>query len=158
MREFLEKNWVAGSSEVDAVRLTIRALLEVVDSGSKNMEVAVMRRGQPVLVSNICIQNVFIHFASIFPIYYLCNAILYHFSCLSTAKSFLLSVHCTFEGLSPLCCLQQSIWLRKSCRVLIFTSHFYFFQMITEENLQSVIVDIEREQEEAKKSAEPTEG
>ena len=52
MREFLEKNWVAGSSEVDAVRLTIRALLEVVDSGSKNMEVAVMRRGQPVLVRN----------------------------------------------------------------------------------------------------------
>ena len=29
--------------------------------------------------------------------------------------------------------------------------------MITEENLQSVIVDIEREQEEAKKSAEPSE-
>lgn len=29
VREFLEKNWVAGSSEVDSVRLTIRALLEV---------------------------------------------------------------------------------------------------------------------------------
>lgn len=29
--------------------------------------------------------------------------------------------------------------------------------MITEENLQSVIVDIEREQEEAKKAAEPSE-
>ena len=31
-------------------------------------------------------------------------------------------------------------------------------QMITEEDLQRVITDIEREQEEAKKSAEPTEG
>ena len=29
VREFLEKNWVADLSEVDAVRLTIRALLEV---------------------------------------------------------------------------------------------------------------------------------
>ena len=29
VREFLEKNWVADSNEVDSVRLTIRALLEV---------------------------------------------------------------------------------------------------------------------------------
>ena len=48
VREFLEKSWVAGASEEDSVRLTIRALLEVVDSGSKNMEVAVMRKGQEV--------------------------------------------------------------------------------------------------------------
>lgn len=31
-------------------------------------------------------------------------------------------------------------------------------QMITEENLQAVITDIEKELEEAKKTAEPTEG
>ena len=30
VREFLEKNWVADSNEVDSVRLTIRALLEVI--------------------------------------------------------------------------------------------------------------------------------
>jgi 20S proteasome subunit alpha 4 len=51
VREFLEKNWTEALGEEEAVRLTIRALLEVVDSGSKNMEVAVMRRGQPVEVS-----------------------------------------------------------------------------------------------------------
>lgn len=42
VQEFLEKNWTAGLTENDATRLAIKALLEVVDSGSKNMEVAVM--------------------------------------------------------------------------------------------------------------------
>lgn len=44
----MEKNWAAGAAEDDSVRLTVKALLEVVDSGSKNMEVAVMRKDQPV--------------------------------------------------------------------------------------------------------------
>lgn len=48
VKEFLEKNWVAEISEDDSVRLAVKALLEVVDSGSKNMEIAVMRRGQAV--------------------------------------------------------------------------------------------------------------
>jgi len=48
VREFLEKNWTDGLQEAESVRLTVKALLEVVDSGSKNMEVAVMRRGQAV--------------------------------------------------------------------------------------------------------------
>lgn len=74
VREFLEKNWSDGLSESDAVRLTVKALLEVVDSGSKNMEVAIMCKGSPV-------------------------------------------------------------------------------KMIAEEDLQAIIVDIEREQEEAKKAA-----
>ncbi len=38
VKEFLEKNWTAGLADEQAVRLTVRALLEVVDSGSKNME------------------------------------------------------------------------------------------------------------------------
>eukprot|EP01041_Mallomonas_annulata_P012200 gene12200-25629_t len=48
VKEFLEKNWTDSLSEKEAVRLTVKALLEVVDSGSKNMEVAVMLRGAAV--------------------------------------------------------------------------------------------------------------
>ena len=48
VQEFLEKNWTANLAENDAVRLTIKALLEVVDSGSKNMEVALLKFGEPV--------------------------------------------------------------------------------------------------------------
>ena len=48
--EFLEKSWTQGLSEDEAVRLAVKALLEVVDSGSKNMEVAIMRRGSPVVM------------------------------------------------------------------------------------------------------------
>mmetsp|Transcript_3780 Transcript_3780/g.8308 ORF Transcript_3780/g.8308 Transcript_3780/m.8308 type:complete len:252 (+) Transcript_3780:90-845(+) len=48
VNEFLEKNWTATLTEDEAVRLTIKALLEVVDSGSKNMELAVSKCGEPV--------------------------------------------------------------------------------------------------------------
>eukprot|EP00602_Paraphysomonas_sp_CaronLab_P002657 CAMPEP_0185021962 /NCGR_PEP_ID=MMETSP1103-20130426/4658_1 /TAXON_ID=36769 /ORGANISM="Paraphysomonas bandaiensis, Strain Caron Lab Isolate" /LENGTH=250 /DNA_ID=CAMNT_0027553789 /DNA_START=36 /DNA_END=788 /DNA_ORIENTATION=+ len=48
VKEFLEKNWTEGQSEEDAVRLAVRALMEVVDSGSKNIELAVRRKGEPV--------------------------------------------------------------------------------------------------------------
>lgn len=48
VQEFLEKNWTVGLSDEDTVRLAVKALLEVVDSGSKNMEVAVLKLGQPV--------------------------------------------------------------------------------------------------------------
>lgn len=44
VREFLEKKYDDGVS--DPVKLTIKALLEVVESGSKNIEVAVMTRGE----------------------------------------------------------------------------------------------------------------
>jgi 20S proteasome subunit alpha 4 len=48
VREFLEKNYVADVSEEDAIKLAVRALLEVVESGSKNVEVAVLRFQQPL--------------------------------------------------------------------------------------------------------------
>ncbi|XP_028157541.1 proteasome subunit alpha type-7-1 [Ostrinia nubilalis] len=50
VREFLEKNYTPEevASEKGAVKLAIRALLEVVQSGQKNLEIAVMRRGQPM--------------------------------------------------------------------------------------------------------------
>ena len=50
MREFLEKNWSPDQPENESVRLAIKALMEVVDSGSKNIEVAIMRKGDPVHV------------------------------------------------------------------------------------------------------------
>ncbi|CAH2240583.1 proteasome subunit alpha type-7-1 [Pararge aegeria] len=50
VREFLEKNYTAEevASENGAVKLAIRALLEVVQSGQKNLEIAVMKRNQPM--------------------------------------------------------------------------------------------------------------
>lgn len=45
LREFLEKNWKEGLEEEDAVTLAVRALLEVVDSGAKNMEVCIVKNG-----------------------------------------------------------------------------------------------------------------
>ena len=48
VNEYLEKNWTTDMEEVDAVQLTVKALLEVVDSGAKNMEIAIMRPGSTV--------------------------------------------------------------------------------------------------------------
>merc|ERR1712178_570638 len=45
IREFLEKNYKDECSADDAIKLAIQALMEVVESGSKNIEVAVMRMG-----------------------------------------------------------------------------------------------------------------
>ena len=55
MREFLEKYYTEElvSAEKGTVKLAIRALLEVVQSGQKNLEIAVMRRGMPMQV--ICL-------------------------------------------------------------------------------------------------------
>uniref|UniRef100_A0A6T7X005 Proteasome subunit alpha type n=1 Tax=Pyramimonas obovata TaxID=1411642 RepID=A0A6T7X005_9CHLO len=44
VREFLEKNYEETSGD-DTVKLAVRALLEVVEPGSKNIEVAVLRKG-----------------------------------------------------------------------------------------------------------------
>merc|ERR1712100_95857 len=43
IREFLEKNYKDDCSADDAIKLAVQALMEVVESGSKNIEVAVMR-------------------------------------------------------------------------------------------------------------------
>nr|QBH74323.1 proteasome subunit alpha type [Nicoletia phytophila] len=50
VREFLEKYYTTEevSTERGTVKLAIRALLEVVQSGQKNLEIAVMRRGEPL--------------------------------------------------------------------------------------------------------------
>ncbi|XP_072169001.1 proteasome subunit alpha type-7-like [Diadema setosum] len=50
VREFLEKHYSDEivQSERETVKLAVRALLEVVQSGAKNIELAVMRRGEPL--------------------------------------------------------------------------------------------------------------
>ncbi|XKL60677.1 hypothetical protein PGB90_007734 [Kerria lacca] len=50
VREFLEKNYSEEevSSEKGTVKLAIKALLEVVQSGQKTLEISVMRRSQPM--------------------------------------------------------------------------------------------------------------
>eukprot|EP00095_Tigriopus_kingsejongensis_P009756 maker-scaffold422_size175911-snap-gene-0.32 protein:Tk09756 transcript:maker-scaffold422_size175911-snap-gene-0.32-mRNA-1 annotation:"proteasome subunit alpha type-7" len=55
VREFLEKNYSVdmASSDQDTIKLAIKALLEVVQQGGKNLEVAVIRRGQKMEMLSI---------------------------------------------------------------------------------------------------------
>lgn len=52
VREFLEKHYTEDQVATDrgTIKLALKALLEVVQSGSKNMEVAVMRRKEPLRI------------------------------------------------------------------------------------------------------------
>ena len=54
MREFLEKNYTDEAIETNdlTIELVIKALLEVVQSGGKNIELAVMRWDQPLKILN----------------------------------------------------------------------------------------------------------
>ncbi|XP_052585510.1 proteasome subunit alpha type-7-like [Peromyscus californicus insignis] len=54
VREFLEKNYTDDAIETDdlTIKLVIKALLEVVQSGGKNIELAVMRWDQPLKILN----------------------------------------------------------------------------------------------------------
>jgi len=49
VREFLEKNYVDDGKPENTIKLAVRALMEVVES-PKNIEVAVMRRGQQLQI------------------------------------------------------------------------------------------------------------
>jgi len=55
VREFLEKNYKSEDvvEERAAIKLAIRALLEVVQSGGKNLEIAVMTKGQPLKMLSV---------------------------------------------------------------------------------------------------------
>ncbi|PIK39265.1 putative proteasome subunit alpha type-7-like isoform X3 [Apostichopus japonicus] len=50
VREFLEEHYSeeVSASEHETVKLAVKALLEVVQSGAKNIEMAVMKRGEPL--------------------------------------------------------------------------------------------------------------
>ena len=57
MREFLEKNWTEDLSQEDAVNLAVKALLEVVDSGAKNMEVCVLTKDMKNMTPKLMSEN-----------------------------------------------------------------------------------------------------
>lgn len=61
VREFLEKHYSeeAVSTEEGSIKLVVRALLEVVQSGAKNVEVAIMKHNEPMRVSH-CFIGIFI--------------------------------------------------------------------------------------------------
>ncbi len=55
VREFLEKNYTpeVASSEETTIKLAVKALLEVVQQGGKNLEVAVMRKGEKLQMLSV---------------------------------------------------------------------------------------------------------
>jgi 20S proteasome subunit alpha 4 len=48
VREFLERNHQADMSREDTIKLTVKSLLEVVQTGAKNIEIAIMAPGKPI--------------------------------------------------------------------------------------------------------------
>jgi len=50
VREFLERNYKDNMSRDETIKLTIKSLLEVVQTGAKNIEIAILEKGKPVEV------------------------------------------------------------------------------------------------------------
>jgi 20S proteasome subunit alpha 4 len=75
IREFLEKNYVEDASEEEAVTLAIKALLEVVESGSKNIEIVVVRTGGKVSVRR-ALHSLTGDVGRMLTVLYLCNRLL----------------------------------------------------------------------------------
>jgi len=48
VREFLERNHKDDMDRDETIKLTIKSLLEVVETGAKNIEIAVMEPGKPL--------------------------------------------------------------------------------------------------------------
>ena len=48
VREFLERNHKPDMDREDTIKLTVKSLLEVVQTGAKNIEIAVMAPGKPI--------------------------------------------------------------------------------------------------------------
>lgn len=51
VREFLERNYKDDMSRDETIKLTIKSLLEVVQTGAKNIEIAILEKGQPLEVA-----------------------------------------------------------------------------------------------------------
>jgi 20S proteasome subunit alpha 4 len=52
VREFLERNYKDGMTKDDTIKLAIKSLLEVVQTGAKNIEIAILEKGEPLEVPN----------------------------------------------------------------------------------------------------------
>ena len=50
VREFLERNYKDGMTRDETIKLTIKSLLEVVQTGAKNIEIAILEKGNPLEV------------------------------------------------------------------------------------------------------------
>ena len=55
MREFLERNYKDDMSKDETIKLTIKSLLEVVQTGAKNIEIAFLEEGMPIQVIGLLI-------------------------------------------------------------------------------------------------------
>ncbi|OLL21795.1 putative proteasome subunit alpha type-4 [Neolecta irregularis DAH-3] len=53
VREFLEKNYTEGMGREEAIKLTVKSLLEVVQTGAGNIEIALMTKGNPVEIMDV---------------------------------------------------------------------------------------------------------
>jgi len=53
VREFLEKNHKDDLSREDTIKLTVKSLLEVVQTGAKNIEISVMESYGKITVSSV---------------------------------------------------------------------------------------------------------
>jgi 20S proteasome alpha/beta subunit len=53
VREFLEKAWTPGMTTEQTLHLAVKSLLEVVQAGGKNIEIAVMEKGCRVKVNKL---------------------------------------------------------------------------------------------------------
>ena len=58
LREFLEKGYEDNMDEEAAIKLAVQSLLEVVDSGAKNMEVCVIRRTETVTMDESALAKI----------------------------------------------------------------------------------------------------
>ena len=58
LREFLEKNYQEDMDEKSAVKLGVQALLEVVDSGAKNMEICVVKQDGKTVMAESDVEEV----------------------------------------------------------------------------------------------------
>ncbi|CAJ0758557.1 679_t:CDS:2, partial [Entrophospora sp. SA101] len=59
VREFLEKNYKEGLSKDETIKLAVKSLLEVVQTGAKNIEIAVMTNDAIIKVNNPL--TIFVH-------------------------------------------------------------------------------------------------
>jgi 20S proteasome subunit alpha 4 len=66
VREFLEKNYTEGMDKDEAIKLTIKSLLEVVQTGAKNIEITYVDGFNQVKVG---VEHLYLRSSDLIPIY-----------------------------------------------------------------------------------------